>query len=90
MNREEYAEAIAKAMEFLQGRDRDVIRQLEEKMKQAADAMDYESAASLRDSIESAKAITEKQRVVLSKQEDLDIIIVHIGESGPDHDKRFD
>ncbi|MDD4286565.1 MAG: excinuclease ABC subunit UvrC [Bacillota bacterium] len=81
-DREEYARAIEKAMDFLQGKDRDLIRTLTAQMQQAAGAMDYETAASLRDSLEAAKAIIEKQRVVLSRKEDLDLVLIHSGESG--------
>jgi excinuclease ABC subunit C len=82
VDRDEYMQAVGKAMDFLQGRDRDLVRTLSERMQAAAERMDFETAASLRDSIEAAKAITEKQRVVLSRQEDLDIVIIHSGESG--------
>lgn len=78
----EYREAIAKAVNFLSGKDKDLLNTLTHKMRQAADSMDFEAAADLRDSIQAAKTITEKQRVVLSHGEDLDIIIIHRGENG--------
>ena len=82
VDRKEYTRAVEKAMDFLQGKDRDLIRTLTAQMQQAAEEMDFETAASLRDSIEAAKAITEKQRVVLSRKEDLDLVLIHSGESG--------
>lgn len=81
-DKEEYARAVEKAMDFLQGKDRDLNRTLTAQMQQAAAAMDFETAASLRDSIEAAKAITERQRVVLSRKEDLDLVLIHSGDSG--------
>lgn len=78
----EYGRAVERAMDFLQGKDKDLIRTLTAQMQQAAGAMDFETAASLRDAIEAAKAITEKQRVVLSRKEDLDLILIHSGDSG--------
>jgi excinuclease ABC subunit C len=78
----DYAQAIAKAVNFLSGKDKDLLNTLTHKMRQASDSMDFETAAGLRDSIEAAKTITEKQRVVLSHGEDLDIIIIHRGENG--------
>ncbi|HCU08605.1 MAG TPA: excinuclease ABC subunit UvrC, partial [Clostridiales bacterium] len=81
-DRAEYARAVEKVMDFLQGKDRDLNRTLTAQMQQAAEAMDFETAASLRDSIEAAKAITERQRVVLSRKEDLDLVLIHSGDSG--------
>ena len=82
VSREEYAKAIEKAMDFLQGRDKDLLRLLKEKMKDAAEALDFEQAAVYRDRIEAVNAITEKQRVVLQHPEDLDIVLLSAGLSG--------
>ncbi len=81
-DRAEYARAVERAMDFLQGKDKDLIRTLSGRMKQAAADMDFETAAALRDSIQAARAVTEKQRVVLSRREDLDLVLIHTGESG--------
>ncbi len=78
----EYARAVERTMDFLQGRDKDLIRTLTDRMHSAAAATDFETAAALRDSIEAARAITEKQRVVLSRREDLDLVLIHSGENG--------
>lgn len=78
----EYKKSIAKVIDFLQGRDKDLIYMLTKKMKTAAEGLDFESAAGFRDSIDAAKAVTEKQRVVLSHKEDLDMILIHSGASG--------
>ena len=82
VSKEEYAEAVGKALDFLQGRDRDVTRVLKEKMKDAAEALEFEQAAAFRDKLEAVKAITEKQRVVLQHPEDLDIVLLSAGLSG--------
>ena len=78
----EYAESISKAINFLSGKDKDLMKTLTSRMKEAAECMDFETAAALRDSIEAAKTITEKQRVVLMHKEDLDIVIVHSAQTG--------
>ena len=78
----EYQKSVLKVMDFLQGKDKDLIYMLTKKMKIASESLDFESATSFRDSIEAAKAVTEKQRVVLSQKDDLDIILIHSGTSG--------
>ncbi|NCB42965.1 MAG: excinuclease ABC subunit UvrC [Clostridia bacterium] len=77
-----YGKAVSKVMDFLQGKDKDLIHTLTKKMKEAAERLDFEAAASFRNSIEAAKAVTEKQRVVLSHKEDLDVVLTHLGASG--------
>ncbi|MCF0144245.1 MAG: excinuclease ABC subunit C [Firmicutes bacterium] len=52
----EYQEAVNGALEFLRGRDNSLVASLNNKMKAAAEAMEYEEAATYRDYIEAAKA----------------------------------
>ncbi len=82
VDKEEYDRDIEKVMEFLQGRDKDLIRTLTAKMERASEALDFEEAARFRDQIEAAKAVTQKQRVVLSNPEDLDVVLLTQGLSG--------
>ena len=82
VSKEEYAQAVEKAVDFLQGRDHDLQRIFKEKMKAASEALEFEQAAVYRDNIEAIKAITEKQRVVLQHPEDLDIVLLSAGLSG--------
>lgn len=79
---EEYKKSITKVMDFLQGKDKDLMVTLTRKMKHASKQLDFEAAATFRDSIQAAKAVTEKQRVVLSHKEDLDVVLIHSGASG--------
>jgi len=82
VNAQEYKRGVEKAIDFLLGKDKDLINILTKKMKEAADSMDFETAATLRDSIEAAKTVREKQRVVLSHREDIDIILTNRGSGG--------
>ena len=82
VDRSEYMADIEKAMDFLQGRDRELVKQLEKRMEEASEALDFEEAARLRDALLAAEAITEKQRVVLSHPENIDIILLTEGLSG--------
>ena len=82
VDREEYLRDIEKVSDFLQGKDKDLIHALTVKMNLASENMDYEDAALYRDQIAAAKAVTEKQRVVLSHPENLDVILLTEGLSG--------
>lgn len=78
----DYMESLSKALEFLQGRDKEVLRLLREKMEAASEALDYENAAVYRDYIKAVETIGQKQRVVLSHPENLDIVLLCKGLSG--------
>ena len=80
--REEYMASLGKASEFLQGRDKEILRTLREKMEKASEEMDYENAAVWRDYIAALETISQKQRVVLTHPENLDIVLLCRGLSG--------
>lgn len=82
VSREEYMQSVDRAIEFLQGRDKDLLKTLQERMYKASEEMQYEQAAIYRDNIEAVKAISQKQRVVLSSRENLDIILLSSGLQG--------
>lgn len=70
----EYRENVKAAVEFLKKGDSDTVKQLTEKMNAAAENLDFELAAKLRDRIGAVKKITEKQRVVAASVEEQDVI----------------
>ena len=74
ISEEEYGKNVEAAIAFLNGDHKPIIRDLEEKMKAASDAMDFEKAASYRDLIASVKACIEKQKITYTDGEDKDII----------------
>ena len=82
VNKVEYDEAIGKVIDFLQGRDKELLNTLTARMEQASEEMRFEDAATYRDYIRAVKDITEKQRVVLSSPENLDIVLLTQGLSG--------
>lgn len=73
VSREEYAEIVQKVRLLLEGKDQEVIRQLEEQMHGAAGRLEYERAATLRDRIASLRHATENQRVISARGEDQDV-----------------
>ena len=81
-DKEAYMEALGKAMDFLSGKDTELRKELEEKMAKASEELRFEDAARYRDHLEAIDALSEKQRVVLSHPEDLDIVIIISGLAG--------
>ncbi|MDZ4654402.1 MAG: excinuclease ABC subunit UvrC [Coriobacteriia bacterium] len=72
--REEYAAQVDKAVAFLEGRQTEVVRDLEQDMRKAAASLDYERAARLRNSLEAVRAVLEKQKIVSDRPLDMDVI----------------
>ena len=70
---QEYGEMVQKVRLLLEGKDRDVVRQLEQQMREAADRLEYERAARFRDQIESLQRAAEGQRVMSARGEDQDV-----------------
>jgi excinuclease ABC subunit C len=58
----QYRERVAQACEFLEGHSREMIATLEEEMRKAADKMDFEKAAELRDMVEDLRDTTKPTR----------------------------
>lgn len=74
MTNADYREAVDNAVEFLRGGYNLILGSLTEQMRQAAEALDFERAARLRDRIESVKKIREKQKVVAAKVPEQDVV----------------
>jgi excinuclease ABC subunit C len=73
-SREQYAEQVRQAAAFLEGKQDDLLRELRNEMQAAAEAMNFERAAQLRDQIRGLEALGEKQRIVSSGGEDRDVL----------------
>jgi len=71
----EYRESIDKVLEFLGGKEKPLLRSLEEKMLAASEKLEFEEAAKYRDYINSIKAISETQRVTMVHDKDLDVVL---------------
>jgi excinuclease ABC subunit C len=69
----EYAEIVQKVRLVLEGKDQEVIQQLERQMHEAAERLQYERAAKLRNQIASLRHATENQRVISARGEDQDV-----------------
>ena len=71
---EAYAEKVKKATDFLNGNFEPVLKDLEEKMLEASENMEFEQAIEYRELINSVKQIAQKQKISNSDGEDKDII----------------
>lgn len=82
ISKEEYRARIDQALDFLNGNYRPMLRELERKMTEASENMEYEEAAGYRDLFNSVKSVAQKQKITDSNGEDKDIIAM----SGEEHD----
>ncbi|MBW8704231.1 UvrABC system protein C [Streptomyces sp. MBT84] len=73
---EDHRELAEEFSDFMAGRTGTYLRRLEKQMMQAAEDMEYERAARLRDDIEALKKAMEKNAVVLTDATDADLIAV--------------
>ncbi|MFE9124567.1 excinuclease ABC subunit UvrC [Streptomyces sp. NPDC007148] len=73
---EDHRELAEDFSDFMAGRTGTYLRRLEKQMMQAAEDMEYERAARLRDDIEALKKAMEKNAVVLTDATDADLIAV--------------
>lgn len=77
-----YKEIVAQVERFLSGRQDDIAEDLRSKMQAAADAMDFELAASLRDRLLALESILERQKVLASDELDRDVVALVKDERG--------
>ncbi|SDC27892.1 excinuclease ABC subunit UvrC [Streptomyces prasinopilosus] len=73
---EEHRELAEEFCDFMAGRTGAHVRRLEQRMAEAAEEMEYERAARLRDDIGALKKAMEKSAVVLTDATDADLIAV--------------
>jgi len=73
-SRSEYAEVIREVVLFLEGRQERIVRGLEARMNQAAEALDYEKASRLRDQIQAINRVVEGQQIAAAVRGEQDAI----------------
>lgn len=76
ISQKDYDECVDAAVMFLKSGDSDSIRQMTERMNEAAENLEFELAARLRDRISAVRKITEKQNVVAANVKEQDAISV--------------
>ena len=70
---ERYGELVGELLDFLSGDTGEIIGRLEADMAAAAEALDFERAAQLRDRLASVRKAIERQEMVGSRAEDADV-----------------
>ncbi|WP_280456323.1 excinuclease ABC subunit UvrC, partial [Nocardia brasiliensis] len=71
---DEHRRIVEDFCDFLAGRTDRMVRQLERRMQEAAEDLDFENAARLRDDVQALRRALEKQAVVLGTGTDADVI----------------
>jgi len=81
ISQEAYRENIDAIIRFLSGRYRDVERELEQRMQEAAAAQEFEQAAVFRNRLRAVRSLFERQRVANEAVGTLDVIGVAVEET---------
>jgi excinuclease ABC subunit C len=74
VSKAEYHKVIEQVILFLEGKTAPVVHTLRSSMNTAADNLDYEKAAAIRDQIRAIETVAEEQKVAGSKDENIDVI----------------
>lgn len=77
ISKEDYMQNVKRVISFLNGNYDDVLSILQSKMKKAADELDFESAAALRDRINSVSMLGQKQKIVSATGSDCDAVAIY-------------
>ncbi len=78
---EEYREKVGQALDFLNGNFSPILKELERKMQEASENMEFEEAIKYRDLYNSVKQVSQKQKITDSDGEDKDIIALALDEN---------
>ena len=78
VDREEYRRGIDAIVDFLSGRYRDVERDLERKMAEAARAEEFERAAVLRDRLDAVRSLMQRRSVAADSLDTADLVAVAV------------
>ena len=76
ISQEEYRKSIGEVIRFLNGNYDGVLKDLEEKMNTASEALEFEKAIEYRELISSVKKTAQKQKITDSSGEDRDVLAV--------------
>jgi excinuclease ABC subunit C len=76
ISKESYASDVAAAIKVLEGRNDEVREDLSRRMEAAAERLDFEGAAQLRDQLAKLKAVQSQQIVTADIDQDADVIAI--------------
>lgn len=81
VSKENYRAAIDQAVDFLGGNYKLILQELENKMEQASEQLEYERAKEYRDLLFSVKGVAQKQKITNNRGDDRDIIALATNEN---------
>ncbi|WP_418539398.1 excinuclease ABC subunit UvrC [Massilistercora timonensis] len=79
ISEEEYRKSIQEVLRFLGGNYEGILKDLEEKMNQASEDLEFERAIEYRELLSSVQKIAQKQKITDTAGEDRDILAVASG-----------
>ena len=71
---EEYKKQIDEIIDLLEGKTDKIVKELEHKMQDASEKLDFEQAANIRDRIQAIQRVSEKQKVSNIAENNIDVI----------------
>jgi excinuclease ABC subunit C len=74
VSNDEYMAVMQQVVLFLEGKHEQILATLQGRMEEAAERMEFERAAIIRDQIRSVEKVTERQRVVDAAMKDQDVV----------------
>lgn len=74
VSEEDYRNSVNRALDFLGGNYKPILKELETQMQEAAENLEFEEAAKYRDLHQSVTKVAQKQKITDSTGEDKDII----------------
>jgi excinuclease ABC subunit C len=74
VDHERYDELVGELLDFLDGETDTIVKRLEQRMREAADDLEFELAARLRDRLTAVRKAISKQQMVADRDEDVDVI----------------
>lgn len=73
ISQQAYQQSVKDALAFLRGGEAATLHMLERRMNAAAESLDFETAARLRDSIKAIRQLRQKQKVIVSQYKEQDV-----------------
>jgi excinuclease ABC subunit C len=80
VSREEYRSVVDEVLLFLEGKQDRLLKELARRMEEAADNLEFEKAARLRDQYRAVESVMEKQKIAVTEGGDRDIIALAAGD----------
>ncbi len=74
VSQEEYRASVENALDFLNGSYKPVLEELERRMEEASESLEFEQAIEYRELLASVRAVAQKQKITSSDGEDKDVI----------------